>query len=343
MNQDLTVAVVGATGAVGREMLAGLAERGLPAERISAFASKRSEGKEVEYGPETLEVEQLAPDSFRGKDLVLLATPADVSRRLAPTAQMAGAWVVDVSPAFRKDGTVPLVLPGLNLDTLQPSALKGRIVCCPSAVTTALALILAPLQAQFGVAQVQVTALMAASSAGIRGVDELEKQTAGLLSGRDSDTELFPHRVGFNLIPQVGPFLENSAWTEEEAGWTLEVARLFVGRGDTPVVAGTAIQVPTFFGHGLSLNVRLRNPAALELVRTALKGSASLKLLDTPSEKIYPMPMLVTGDPTVLVGRLRHFPQGPEWLTLFASVDNANRGAALNALETGAKLCARPV
>jgi aspartate-semialdehyde dehydrogenase len=148
--------------------------------------------------------------------------------------------------------------------------------------------------------------------------------------------------VGFNLVPQVGPFLANSPWTEEEAGWTLEAARLFAPKGEVPVVAGTAVQVPSFFGHGLSLHVRLKKPAPVDQVRATLKGSPALKVLDSPGEKVYPMPSLVTADPTVHVGRLRSFPQAPEWLSLFATVDNAGRGAALNLVEAGLRLAERP-
>jgi aspartate-semialdehyde dehydrogenase len=340
MNENLRIAVVGATGVVGGEVLSALFDRDFPSERLSVLASERSAGEELEYGEDTLEVEKATAESFRGMGLVLLATPPDVSRTLAPVAQAAGAWVVDVSSAFRADGTVPLVLPGFNSEVLGTS-FKGRVVAVPSAVTSALATLLEPLRQAFGVAQVQVTALMGVSSAGQRGLRELEQQTAALLSGREPETQVFPHRVAFNLVPQVSPFMASSPWTEEEGGWTLEVARLFAPKGEVPVVAGTAVQVPTFYGHGLSLHVRLKKPAPVEQARAALKGSPALKVLDSPGEKVYPMPSLVTADPTIHVGRLRSFPQAPEWLTLFATVDNAGRGAALNLVEAGLRLAER--
>lgn len=340
MNENLRIAVVGATGVVGREVLSALFDRDFPAEHLTVLGSERSVGEELEYGEETLEVEKAIPEAFRGMGLVLLATPPEVSRQLAPVAQAAGAWVVDVSSAFRADGTVPLVLPGFNSEVLE-ATFKGRIVALPSAVTTALALLIEPLRQGFGVAQVQVTALMGASSAGQQGVRELEQQTAALLSGREPEAHVFPHRAGFNLVPQVSPFLANSPWTEEEAGWTLEAARLFAPKGELPVVAGTAVLVPSFYGHGLSVHVRLKKPAPVDQVRAALKGSPALKVLDSPGEKVYPMPSLVTADPTIHVGRLRSFPQAPEWLTLFATVDNAGRGAALNLVEAGLRLAER--
>jgi aspartate-semialdehyde dehydrogenase len=341
MNENGRIALVGATGVVGREVLSALLDQGIDAERISVLASERSQAVELEYGEETLEVEKATPESFRGVGLVLLATPASASRTLAPVAQAAGAWVVDASPAFRADGNVPLVLPTFNPEVLG-AAFKGRIVSVPSAVTSALVSIIAPLQKAFGVVRAQVTAMMGVSSAGVGGVGELEKQTAGLLSGRESESHVFPHRIGFNLVPQVGPFLANSPWTEEEAGWTLEAARLFGARGETPVIAGTAVQVPTFYGHGLSLHVQLKTAAPVEQARAALKASSAIKVLDGPVEKVYPMPMLVTADPSIHVGRLRTFPQAPEWLTLFAAVDNAGRGAALNLVEAGLGLLRRP-
>jgi aspartate-semialdehyde dehydrogenase len=341
MNENLRIAVVGATGVVGGEVLSALFDRDFPAEHLSVLASERSAGEELEYGEETLEVEKATPESFRGIGLVILATPPEVSRALAPAAQAAGAWVVDASPAFRSDGNVPLVLPGFNTEALSAS-FKGRIVSMPSATTTALVTVLEPLRQAFGVAQVQVTALMGVSASGQQGLRELEQQTAALLSGREPEAHVFPHRVGFNLVPQVSPFMANSPWTEEEAGWTLEAARLFAPKGEVPVVAGTAVQVPTFFGHGLSLHVRLRKPAPVDQARAALKGSPALKVLDSPGEKVYPMTSLVTADPTVHVGRLRSFPQAPEWLTLFAAVDNAGRGAALNLVEAGLRLAERP-
>lgn len=342
MNENARIAVVGATGLVGREVLSALFDQGIDSERLSVLGTERSEALELEYGEDTLEVEKTTPESFRGMGLVLLATPASASRTLAPAAQAAGAWVVDVSPAFRADGNVPLVLPPFNPEVLT-ATFKGRIISLPSAITTALVTVLAPLHKTFGVVRAQVTALMGVSSAGVAGVSELEKQTAGLLSGREPEPQSFPHRVGFNLVPQVGAFLANSPWTEEEAGWTLEAARLFGARGETPVIAGTAVQVPTFHGHGVSLHVQLKAAVPVEQARAALNASPALKVLDSPAEKVYPMPMLVTADPTVHVGRLRTFPQAPEWLTLFASVDNAGRGAALNLVEAGLRLLGRPV
>lgn len=334
------VAVVGATGVVGREVLGALQERGHPAERITALASERSEATEVEYADETVEVEKAAPDSFRGMNLVLFATPPDVSRTLAPAAQQAGAWVVDASPAFRGDPGVPLVLPAVNLAALK-APFKGRITCCPGPLTAALVTLLEPLRRQFGVRQALMTGLVGASSAGNRGVQELETQTAGLLSGRESEPAVFPHRLAFNLIPQVGAARADSPWMGDEDSLREESVRLWSGQSEVPEVAATLVQVPTFFGHALSVAVKLGRPTPVEQAREALRAFPGIKVLDTPGERVYPMPMLVTADPTVHVGRLRAVPGEPDRLLLFATIDNAGRGAALNLVEVGEALLSR--
>ncbi|MCI0572317.1 MAG: aspartate-semialdehyde dehydrogenase [Myxococcaceae bacterium] len=335
------VAVVGPTGVVGRALLEALAERGVPSERVTALGTERSEAEEVSYGDDTLEVERAGPDAFRGMNVAFLAAPQDVARQLAPQAQAAGAWVVDVSPAFRLDAAVPLVLPALSEAPLK-APFRGRVVACPSPITTALALALTPLHEAFVLEHVHVTALMGASSAGESGIRELEMQTANLLSGREVEPQRFPHRLAFNVVPQVGPVEPGSGFTAEELGWAEELARLTPTWPERPVVFGTALQVPTFFGHMLVLDVKLASHASAAAVRDALKAGKKLKVLDSPEERIYPMPMLVTQDDSVHVGRVRTLPALPGWVSLIVAVDNVGRGAALNALEAAELLLARP-
>ncbi|MGQ0507542.1 MAG: aspartate-semialdehyde dehydrogenase [Myxococcaceae bacterium] len=336
MNFNTPVAVVGATGVVGREIVGALESAGHAAEHLTLLASERSEGEELPYGDDTLAVEKVTPESFRGVKIAIFATPADVSRTLAIAAQQAGAWVVDLSTAFRADPQVPLILPAINPQRLR-SAFKGRIVRCPSPITSALVTLLEPLRTSLGVRDVSVTALMGASAAGERGVSELEKQSADLLSGKEVEASFFPHRLGFNLIPQVGEFGEAGETTEEES-WATEAALLV---SEPPQLSGTAIQVPTFFGHLLSLTVRLRTGATAEKVRELLKEGPGMKLLDTPAERIYPMPMLVTADDALHVGRIRQQRGALDGFHLVAAIDNAGRGAALNAVETAGLLAER--
>lgn len=330
MNRNAQIAVVGPTGAVGQQILSALLERGHPSQKISALGSQRSDGDEIEFGDDTIPVEKATPDAFRGVQLALLAVPGDAARTLAVAAQAAGAWAVDVSPAFRADPEVPLVLPAVNADALR-APFKGRIVACPSATTSALAVTLEALAA-LGPTDAHVAALMGASSSGQRGVEELEQQTAALLSGREVEPSLFPHRLAFNVIPQVGP-LEGGV-TLEERGWDAEAARLG-GAMSRARVSGTAVQVPTFYGHLLTLAVRLNTRPAVGEVLGALRASRALKVLDSPGERVYPMPMLVTADTAIHVGRVRAAPDDDGWFHLVVAIDNAGRGAALNAVEVG--------
>jgi aspartate-semialdehyde dehydrogenase len=339
MSTNARIAVVGVTGVVGRQALGALLDAGIPAEDITALASERSEGEEIEYGSETLSVERAAPEVFRGHRAVVLAVPEQVARTSGPAAQAAGAWVVDVSTAFRGDASVPLVLPAVNADVLE-RPFRGRIVAAPSPLTTTVLTALEPLRRSFGLRRASVTALYGASSSGQRGVSELERQTAGLLSGREDEPEVFPHRLGFNVIPQVGEF--DGPWTREEHALPEEAARIWEGRGEIPVLSATVLQIPTFYGHAVTLSVELGSRPGDDEVREALKKSPNLKVLDAPAEKIYPMPMLITSDPTVHVGRVRSVPRAPGHFELMAVLDNAGRGAALNAVEIARALIARP-
>ncbi len=338
MSQKPQIAVVGATGVVGQELLAALAASGHPSEAITALASERSAGRELEYGEDTVIVEEVGEDSFRAVKLAYFATPADVSRTRAPVAQREGAWAVDLSAAFRLDPGVPLVLPSVNLVVLR-EPFRGRIASCPSAITGALVTVLEPLRARFGIERAFATAMLGASSAGSHGVDELQRQTVDLLSGREPVASRFPHRLGFNLIPQVGDFQRSAEWSTEELAWAEESARIWSGRG--PEILGTAIQVPTFYGHLISVQVVLAETAAVDDVRGALKASPQVKVLDAPTEHVYPMPMLTSGDPTVHVGRIRELRGWKDGFALVAAIDNARRAGALNALEVGQALLAR--
>jgi aspartate-semialdehyde dehydrogenase len=339
MNENARIAVVGVTGVVGREVLGALLEAGVPPDNVTALGTDRSEGEEIEYGSETLEIERAAPEAFRGHRAVVLAVPEQAARMWAAAAQAAGAWVVDVSHAFREDAGVPLVLPAVNMEVLQ-RPFRGRVVATPSPLTAMVLSTLEPLRAAFGLRRASATALFGASSSGQRGVAELEKQTAGLLSGREDEAEVFPHRLGFNVIPQVGAF--EGPWTREERALPLEAARIWEGRGELPVLSATVLQVPTFYGHAVTLSIELAGRPSEDDLRAALKKSSALKVLDAPAEKIYPMPMLITADPTVHVGRVRSVPRAPGHFELVGVVDNAGRGAALNAVEIAQALLARP-
>jgi len=339
MSKKPQIAVVGATGVIGQELLAAIASAGHPSDSITALASERSAGRELEFGDEMIEVEAATEESFRGVTVAYFATPGEVSKTLAKAAQAAGSWAVDLSSAFRLEEGVPLVLPSVNLALLR-APIRGRIVSCPSAITTALVTALEPLRAQFGFERVFATVMLGVSSSGTYGLDELQRQTADMLSGREPEVVRFPHRIGFNLTPQVGDFSRSPEWSSEELSWGEEAARIWSLPQLAPIV-GTAFQAPTFYGHLLNVEIQLASAPGVEAVREALKSSAHLKLLDAPIERIYPMPMLASGDPTVHVGRVRELRGWRGGFTFVIAVDNARRGGALNALEIGQALLRR--
>ena len=339
MDPTSRVAVVGATGLVGREVLAALAEADHPPTHVTALASERSVGEDAAYGDTSLEVEAASADALRGHALVLLAAPAEVAKALAPEAQRAGAWVVDASRAFLSDLSVPLAAPGLPGDGLQ-RPFEGRVVRVPGPATLGILRAVEPLRKSLGVTAVRVTALLGAASGGSRGISELAQSTTQLLSGRELEPTHFPHRLAFNVVPQVGPFSEASGGTLEELSWRAETTLLF-GSG-APPLDGTALLVPVFHGTLLCLNLGLARPGSPSAAREALRGAPGVKLIDAPGERVYPMPMLVAEDSNVLVGRVRAWAGQKDALELVAAFDGPRvlAGALVTA---GKALLARPV
>lgn len=315
---DPIIAVVGATGAVGRQIIAALQLHDVEPDQVRFFSSERSEAEELDYEEETLPSEKPGPDSFRGVQAVILATPPEVSRRLAQQAQQQGAWVVDVSGAFRVDAAVPLVAPGVN-DGVLDRPFTGRVISVAHPATQALLTALQPLRAKFGLAFADVTMLFGTASRGQGGQEQLSKQTAALMNGKDPDVEIFPHRIGFNVIPAVGGF--EGALCEAERHVLVEAARIWSGEA-LPALTATALTVPTYHGLTLVISAHLNRPVDADGVRAVLKEDAGLKLLDDPSQNIYPMPMLATDDAATHVGRVRA--QGTR-VQLIAATDNVFR------------------
>ncbi|HTS83230.1 MAG TPA: Asd/ArgC dimerization domain-containing protein [Myxococcaceae bacterium] len=326
MDRSWELAVVGATGVVGRELVGALAQSGHPANRVRLLASERSAGEELPFGDETLEAEVASADTLRGARLVFLATPADVSRTLAQTAEAAGALVVDASRAFVSDLKTPVVfprVPGAGLGRV-PDARRFRV---PGPVSQVLLSCLEPLRAAAALREVECTAFISASGAGRDGVAELEQQTAALLAARELEPSHFPHRLGFNLVPQVGPFSEGSGSTLEELSWRAETGLLW-GRS-APALDGTAVWVPTFYGTLVVMHARLGRPVTPAEAGQLLQAAPGLKVLDARAERVYPMPMLVTADDAIHVGRLRAFAGTADALELVAAIDNAGATARL--------------
>ncbi|MGH2720183.1 MAG: aspartate-semialdehyde dehydrogenase [Actinomycetota bacterium] len=326
------VAVVGATGVVGRVMLGILRERGFPASQVTPLASARSAGKEIAYGDTTLVVRELSAASLQGVDLALLDTPDEVARAWAPVAVEAGAVAVDNSAAWRMEDHVPLVVPEVNAH-----ALEGHpgIVASPNCTTIGVVLPLAAIHAAFGLESVVVASYQAVSGAGEAGVDELKEQVAKLAfeldamgagdpAGLSPEPRAFPAPIAFNVVPKAGSVKE-LGYTSEE--WKLlHETRKIMGLPGLNVTA-TCVRVPTVTGHGAAVHVRCASEVDLGAAMAALGAAPGVTVTDLPTA------VLAAGRDDSFVGRVRVDPGDPRALWFFCTCDNLRKGAALNAVQ----------
>jgi len=325
------VAVVGATGAVGREMVAVLEQRAFPVESLNLFASERSEGEEIEYRGAAVRVRALRPDSFATArcDLALFSAGGAVSREYAPQATAAGTVVVDNSSAWRLDPEVPLVVPEVNPHHLAGYRRKG-IVANPNCSTIQLVVVLKPIQDAAGLKRVVLSTYQSVSGAGNAGIQELSQQVLALFNQREVVRAKFPHPIAFNLIPQVGSFDERG-WCEEERKLIYETRRM-LELPDLPV-SPTTVRVPVFACHGESVNVETLEPMSPEEVRTVLSDSPGIQVVDDPARSVYPLNFSLAGTDDVYVGRIRADIGYDNAFNCWIVADNLRKGAALNAVQ----------
>lgn len=326
MPRPLTLAILGATGAVGRALVQVLEERDLPVAALRLLARKDSAGEEIDFRGETLEVEEASPRALRGADLCFLAVPAAAAREWAPRARAEGCRaVIDASAAFRSDPDVPLLAANVNPQALAGLGERG-IAAGPEAAALLLATALEPLRKAAGLERVAAVTLHAASGSGDPAVRELEAEVADLMNGREPDPPIeSPHRVAFNLVPHVGGFGPGGR-TDEEARTAAEVERILGEPGLRLSVA--SVRAPVFFAHTQLVWLRTRRRLPVEEARDALRNGPGLKLLDDPAERVYPMPMLAVGDDAVLAGRVREDPSQENGLEILVCGDNLRAGAA---------------
>jgi aspartate-semialdehyde dehydrogenase len=334
----ITLAIVGATGEVGRAALEAIDQLEFPLKDLRAFASARSAGTTVEAGGGEVRVRELADGAFRGCDVALFCAGPDVARAWAPRAWAEGCAVVDDSPAFRMEAGVPLVVPEVNAGAIAAFRARG-VVANPSATATALAVALAPIRAAAGLERAVVSTYEAVSGAGRSGVAELEREARDLLALREpGPAARFPHRIAFNLIPHIGAFGEGGS-TEEEEAIARETRKVL---GDDGLrLAATAVRVPVFYGHAAAVNVTTRERLGAAEARELLRKAPGVKVVDDPAQGIYPMPMLAANEDAVLVGRLREDRSQERGLDLFLVIENTRKGAATNALQIARILAER--
>jgi aspartate-semialdehyde dehydrogenase len=338
--RSVNLAVLGATGAVGRALLQALEEDELEIGSLRLLASEHGGGAELDFRGELRRVEVVGEGAFDGVDLAFFAATAGASRAWAERSRAAGCVVVDLSPAFRGDPDVPLVVPELNAQALSGFRTRG-LVATPSAAAVQLALVLGPIHAAADIERVVVASCEAVSGAGQPGIEQLERETRAMLNFQEPPPPtVLPHRLAFNLLPQVGPMASDGV-TEEERGLVLETRRLLGER--PPRITATALRVPLFYGHSQMVNLGTARALTARDARALLAQAPGVKVVDAPSEGVYPMPMLAVNDDAVLVGRIRDDPTQPHGLDLFITGDNLRRGAATTALGVAKLLLERHV
>lgn len=317
------VAVVGATGLVGRKMLQVLAERRFPAASVRALASARSAGSTVPFRGGALRVEELDPGSFADVDIALFSAGAAVSREFCPLAAAAGALVIDNSSAFRMDAGIPLAVPEVN-----PGVVRGfrGIIANPNCSTIQLVVALKPLHDRWTVRRVVVSTYQSVTGAGKRAVSQLEAE----LARREGVEMKLPHRIAFNALPQVDVFLDGGQ-TREELKMSNETRKIL---GDDSIrITATCVRIPATGGHSESVNVELERPFELAEVVGVLSTAPGVTVQDDPVRGIYPMPILSDDRDDVFVGRIRRDPTIPNGLNLWIVSDNLRKGAATNAVQ----------
>jgi aspartate-semialdehyde dehydrogenase len=327
MMVPLNVAVVGATGAVGRQLIEVLVERAFPVEVLRLFASESSIGEFIDFQDKPVAVLALDDAAFVGCDVVFFCAGASVSAAYVNKAKAAGALCIDISLPWREDSESCLVAPEIN--GLQINRAKQRRLSCPDVVTTMLAVPLAALAQCAGLKQVVASSYEAVSGCGLKAVDELRLQCGELLNGRPAKNGMFPHQMAFNCLPQVGSFIDNGQ-TDHERQVELELRTLL---GSHLAVAMTAVRVPVFYGHSASVYVEFDQSVTLAQLQDVLRQTEGIEWLDVPMDHEYPTPVDASGCDGIAVGRLRMANEQGTAVQFFVALDNLRKGAATNMVQ----------
>jgi len=326
-----TIAVVGATGAVGQTIFKVLEERNFPFERIVPLASTRSAGKKIVFSGQEYEIMDLGTFDFKGVDLALFSAGGDVSLKFAPKAAKAGAVVVDNTSAFRMEPDVPLVIPEVN-----PQAAKNRprgIIANPNCSTIQMLVALSPLHRRSPIKRIIVSTYQAVSGAGLRAIEELKTSSQSILNGNTPKPgPVFSHVIAFNCLPQIDKFMDDG-YTKEEHKMMNETRKIL--EDDSIKVSATCVRVPVEMGHAESINVETESPVSVTEIREILAGSPGVEIIDDPSRLEYPLQSNCAGKDITYVGRIRKDPSNSNCLDMWVVADNLRKGAATNAVQIG--------
>lgn len=321
------VAVVGATGAVGAEMIQVLEERKFPVETLHPLASSRSAGGTVSFRGSDVTVQELTKDSFAGIDIALFSAGSDVSKEYAPIAAKAGAVVIDNSAAWRMDKDVPLVVPEVNPHDLAKH--KG-IIANPNCSTIQMVVALKPLHDEARIQRIVVTTFQSVSGTGKEAMEELMEESKALLSFGQPEPKVYPYQIAFNCLPHIDEFLP-TGYTKEEMKMLHETRKIM---GDATIrVTATTVRVPVYIGHSEAVNIETERKLTANEARAILSTAPGVQLYDDPAHALYPMPLIAAGQDDVYVGRIREDESIPNGLNLWVVADNLRKGAALNAVQ----------
>jgi aspartate-semialdehyde dehydrogenase len=330
------VAVVGATGNVGREMLEILAERAFPADEVAAVASRRSQGSEVSFGDKTLKARALDHYDFADVDICLMSAGGEVSKEWSPRIAAQGAVVIDNSSAWRYDPDVPLVVPEVNADAVRGFA-KKNIVANPNCSTAQLVVALKPLHDAATIRRVVVATYQSVSGAGKDGMDELDRQTKAIYSLQEAEQKKFPKRIAFNLIPHIDAFMEDG-FTKEEWKMMVETKKIL----DPKIkLTATCVRVPVFIGHSEAVNVEFERPITAGEAREVLRTAPGVVVVDKREPGGYVTPHEAAGEDATYVSRIREDFTVENGIAFWCVSDNLRKGAALNAVQIAESLVNR--
>jgi aspartate-semialdehyde dehydrogenase len=322
------LAIVGATGAVGVEMLACLEQRNFPLSQLTLLASARSAGKTTSFRGKELVIQELTHDSFSGIDIALFSAGGSISEEYAASAAAAGATVIDNSSAFRMDPEVPLIVPEINPEAAKTA--PKRIIANPNCTTIVTLMGLFPLHRKFGLKSIIASTYQAVSGSGAQGIVELESQVAALTKGEPFEAKVYPQQIAFNVIPHVDSFGDGGYTKEEQK--MLNEGRKILGIEDLAVTC-TCVRVPVYRSHSVSITAQFAEPITVADAQAAYEGYPGVRLMDDPATCSYPTPLDTTHKDDCLVGRIRQDQVLPNALALWVVGDQVRKGAALNAVQ----------
>ena len=332
MNRNPHVAVVGATGAVGVEMIKTLEKRSFPVGKLTLLASARSVGKTLKFRGKEAEVKELKKDSFAGIDIALFSAGGSISKEFAPIAAKAGTVVIDNSSAFRMDDEVPLVIPEINA---ADTRLHKGIIANPNCTTAVTLMALYPLHQAFNVRRIFASSYQAVSGTGAKAIDELRQQVKQVVEGKPVTKEVYPHQIAFNVLPHVDAFLP-SGYTKEEAKMENEGRKIM--HHATFRASVTCVRVPVYRAHSVAVSAEFEKPVTVDAAREVLLRAPGLDVVDNPEKKEYPLPLYVAEKYNCQVGRIRKDCALDNGLCFWVSGDQLLKGAALNAVQIAEEL-----